>query len=66
MVHLGKPPLPPSRLYCRPLNYHEYVKDYDPDARVRVFKATIKTHNETNDAKIVNLFNFTLRNIVFH
>jgi hypothetical protein len=51
MVHLGKSPLPLSELYYQPLNYHEYVKDSDLDAHVRVFKATMKTNNDINDAK---------------
>jgi hypothetical protein len=29
-----------------------------------VFKATIKTNSETNDTKIVNLFSFTLGDIM--
>jgi hypothetical protein len=29
-----------------------------------IFKATIKANSETNDAKIVNLFSFTLRDIM--
>jgi hypothetical protein len=63
MVHRGKPPLPPSKLYCRPFNYPEYVKDFDPNAHVRVFKATIKA-SEIDDANFGNLFNFTLGDIV--
>jgi hypothetical protein len=51
MVHLGKSPLPLSKLYYQPLNYHEYVKDFDLDAHVRVFKTTMKTNNDINDAK---------------
>ncbi len=39
-------------------------KDFDLDAHVRVFKVTIKANSETNDAKIVNMFNFTFKNIV--
>ncbi len=64
MVNLGRPPLPPNRPHW-PLNYPEYVKDSDLDAHVRVFKATIRVNNEIYDAKIVNLFNFTLRGIMF-
>jgi hypothetical protein len=30
-----------------------------------VFKATIRAGNETNDIKIVNLLNFTLKDIVY-
>ncbi len=65
MVHLGKPPLPPNRPYCRPLNYHEYVKDFDLDVHVKVFKVAIRVNSETNDAKIVNLFNFTFKDTMF-
>jgi hypothetical protein len=65
MVHLGKSPLPPSRPYRRPLTSPEYVKYFDPNVHVKVFKAAIITNNETNDAKNVNLFNFTLKDIMF-
>ncbi len=65
MVNPGRPPLPPNRPYHRPFNYPEYVKDFDLDAHVRVFKFTIIANNEANDAKIVNLFSFTLEDIVF-
>jgi hypothetical protein len=44
MVNLGRPPLPPNRPYCWPFNYHEYVKDSDLDAHVRVFKVAIKAN----------------------
>jgi hypothetical protein len=63
-VHLGKPPLPLNKPYRRPFNYLEYVKDSNPNARVRVFKATIRANSETYDAKIVNFFSFTFRNIM--
>jgi len=43
--------------YRLPFNYLEYVKDFDPDAHVRVFKIAVKTNSETFDAKIVNIFN---------
>ncbi len=65
LVNPSRPPLPPNKPYYRPLNYHEYVKDFDPNAHVKVFKVAIKVHSETNDAKIINLFSFTLRDIVF-
>jgi hypothetical protein len=64
MVHLGRPLLPPNRPYCRPLNYLEYVKDFDPNVHVKVCKAANIINNEIDDAKIVNLFSFTLRNIM--
>ncbi len=64
MVNPSMPPLPLNRPYCWPLNYPKYVKNFDPNAHVRVFKATIKANNETNDAKIINLFSFTFRDIV--
>jgi hypothetical protein len=64
MVNPKKPPLPPNRPYCQPFNYLEYVEDSNLDVHVRVFKVAIKANNETNDAKIVNLFSFTLRDNV--
>jgi hypothetical protein len=57
------PSLPQNRPYYRPLNYLEYVKD--PNVYVKVFKVTIRVHGEIKDAKIINLFSFTLKNIVF-
>jgi hypothetical protein len=66
MVHLGKPPLPPSKPYYQPLNYLEHVKDSDLDTHIKVFKANIRANNEMNDVEIINLFNFTFRNIVSH
>jgi hypothetical protein len=65
MVHPSRPPLTPSRPYRWPLNYLEYVKDYIPDVHVKVFKATIRANSEIDDAKQINLFNFTLKDIVF-
>jgi hypothetical protein len=59
MVHPSRPPLPPNIPYCRPLNYHEYVKDFDPNVHVRVFKVAIRANNEIDDAEIVNMFTFT-------
>ncbi len=56
MVNLGRPPLPPKTTYFRPFNYLEYVKDYNPNVHVKVFKAAIKANSELDDAKIVNLF----------
>ena len=64
LVHPSRPPLPPSKSYHRSFNYLEYVKDFDPNAHVRVFKVVVRTNSETNDAKFVNMFNFTLRDIV--
>jgi hypothetical protein len=64
-MNSSKPSLPPNRPYRRPFNYLEYVKDSNPDAHVRVFKATIRSNGETNDAKIDNLFSFTFKDVVF-
>ncbi len=64
MVNPGMPPLPPNRPYYRPFNYLEYIKDSYLDAHVKVFKVAIKANNEIDDAKIINLFNFTFTNIV--
>jgi len=65
MVNLGMPPLTPNRPYHRPLNYPEYVKDFDPDAHVTIFKTAIRTNGETKDAKIINPFSFTFKDIMF-
>ncbi len=65
MVNPGRPTLPPNKPYCWPLNYPKYVKDFDLNAYVKVFKVAIIVNNETYGAKIVNLFNFILRDIVF-
>jgi hypothetical protein len=65
MVNLVWPPLPPNKPYRQPLNYSKYVKGFDPNVRVKVFKATIKANNEIDAIKIINLFNFTLTDIVF-
>jgi hypothetical protein len=50
MVNPSKPPLPPNKPYRWSLNYPEYVKDFDPNVHVRVFKVTIRANNETNNA----------------
>ncbi len=42
------------------------MKDSNLDAHVIVLKANIKANGEIKDAKIVNLFNFTLKDIVFN
>ncbi len=65
LVHPGRPPLPPNKSYHRPFNYIEYVKDFDPNAHVRVFKVAFRTNNETNDAKMFDMFSFTLKDIMF-
>ncbi len=62
----SRPPLPPNKPYGQPFNYLKYVKDFDLNAHVKIFKATIRANSEINDAKIVNMFNFTLRIIVFN
>ncbi len=43
----NRPPLPPSIPYCWPFNYPKYVKDFDPNVHVKIFKAAIRTNNET-------------------
>jgi hypothetical protein len=65
MVNLGMPPLTPNRPYHQSLNYLQYMKDFDPNAHVRIFKATIRANGETEDVEIINLFSFTLKDIVF-
>jgi hypothetical protein len=41
------------------------VKDSNPNVHVIVLKVAIRANGERDDAKIVNLFSFTLRDIVF-
>jgi hypothetical protein len=41
------------------------VKDSDLDANVKVFKVAIRANGETEDSKIINLFRFTLKDIMF-
>jgi hypothetical protein len=41
------------------------VKDFDLDVHVRIFKATIKANGETKNAKIINPFCFTFKDIMF-
>jgi hypothetical protein len=65
MVNLGMPPLTLNRPYHRPLNYPEYVKDFDPNAHVRIFKAAIRANGKRKDAKIINMFSFTFKDVVF-
>jgi len=62
----GKPPLPPNKPYHWPLNYPEYVNNFNLDAHVRVFKVAIKANGETKDVKIVNMFSFTLKDTMFN
>ncbi len=50
MVNLGRPPLPPNKPYRWPLNYLEYVKDFDANVHVKMFKVVIRANNETYDA----------------
>jgi hypothetical protein len=40
------------------------VKDSNPNVHVRVFKVTIRANGEIEDAKIVNMFSFTLKEIM--
>jgi hypothetical protein len=46
MENLGRPPLPPNRPYHQPLNYLEYVKEFDLDVHVKVYKVAITTNGE--------------------
>jgi hypothetical protein len=50
MMNFDRPPLPPNRPYHQPLNYLEYVKDFDVDAHVKVFKVAIIANDEIDDA----------------
>jgi len=65
MVNPSKPPLPPNKPYHQPFNYPEYEKDFELDAHVKKFKAAIKINGDIEDAKIVNMFNFILKDTMF-
>jgi hypothetical protein len=41
------------------------VKDFDLNAHVKFFKATVRVNGEIEDANIVNLFSFTFKDIMF-
>ncbi len=64
MSNSNKPPLPPNRPYCWPLNNLKYVKDFNPDVHVKNNLVAIKANNEIDTVKIINLFGFTLRDIL--
>ncbi len=40
------------------------MKDFDPNAHVRILKVPIRTNGEIEDAKFVNMFSFTLGDIM--
>ncbi len=64
MVDLSKPPLPPNKPYCWPLNNFKYVKNSNPDAHFKKFEVTIRINNEIHNVEIIHLFSFTLRDIM--
>jgi len=51
--------------YVRPnkvaLKYHDFRKDVDPNAHVRMFNFVIKTNIETSKKYIINAFNYKLK-----
>jgi hypothetical protein len=61
MMNLNGPPSPPNKPYHHPFNYPKYVKNFDLDVHVKVFKVAIRTNGEIKDVKIVNRFSFTLK-----
>jgi hypothetical protein len=63
-MDLGKPLIPPIKPHEKPFNYLEYVKKFDPNVKIRIFKAVIRANGEIDDADIVNLFGFILKNII--
>ncbi len=40
------------------------MKDFDPNAHVKVFKVAIKTNVEIKNAEIVNIFSFTFKDTI--
>jgi uncharacterized protein YdhG (YjbR/CyaY superfamily) len=57
--------IPNSKPFRKPLNYDEYKKNSNLDVHVQVFKVAIKVNDEMVDDKIINQFNFTLKNKAF-
>jgi hypothetical protein len=51
---------PTNKLPYPKLQYPTYMKDINLDAHIRVFKKAIRTHGETMEANIINMFGFTL------
>jgi hypothetical protein len=49
----------------RPFNFPEHMKDFDLDVHVKVFKVDIRVNGEIEDAKIIKLFSFTLKDTIF-
>ncbi len=45
------------------LNYFKYVKQMDLDAHMHVFKVMIQANSEIEGANIVNIFEFTFRDL---
>jgi hypothetical protein len=64
MVNPSRSPLPLNIPYRRSFNYLEYVKDSDLNVHVKIFKVAIKANTEIDDVEIVNMFIFTLKNIM--
>ncbi len=52
------------KLPYQKLQYPTYVKDSDHDVHIKVLKKTIQTNGETMEVDIVNLFSFTLQDII--
>ncbi len=63
-------PMWPGKYFLPSLGWHswlsEYVKKFDLDVHVKVFKATIRTNGKIEDAKNFNMFSFTLKDIVYN
>ncbi len=60
-----QPIVPYSRPFKRPLNYPDYKKNFDTNAHVQIFKVAIKANGETVNEKLINMFNFTLKDNAF-
>jgi hypothetical protein len=58
MVNPSKPPLPLNKPYHQPFKYPKYVKDFNLNAHVIIFKTAIRTNGEIKDVKNVYFFSF--------
>jgi hypothetical protein len=56
--------------YVRPnrvaFKYLDFKKDVDPDAHVKMFNSLVKANAETSKEYIINVFNYTLKDMALN
>jgi hypothetical protein len=53
-----------TKLPYRKLQYPTYVKDINPNVHIKMFKKAIKANGEIIEFDIINMFGFTLKDII--